>query len=491
MLDDEDRALMLAFTRYLDQAHAALQAEERSERTPLGDLISEHLGTDAATVPVVLENVSDSRLVDADIALDLLSRRSDGRLIGVSGGEQRLHVGASDLISTPHLRFGIGPVDYADRASGPNTHRSVVSFGVRLLHHRELPIAVVQRAAVPSMGQQTSRIEVFGTDPAVVSDFLEVLRSTMVQESVLRGQVLSFVPTHYGPDAGATFLPRPQVSAADVVLPDGVLDEVVGHVVGIGEHRDVLRAAGQHLKRGVLLYGPPGTGKTLTVRHLLTRTASTTAVVLTGTSIQFISAAAEIARTFQPSVVVLEDIDLVAMERHHTPQPLLFEVLDALDGLDGDADVAFVMTTNRVEVLERALAERPGRVDLAVEIPLPPSAERLRLLEVYAAGQDFSATALQVAADRTEGTTGSFAKELVRRAVLRAAGNGARPTDDDLSAVLDDLLDARRHLTRRMLGSAGDPQADHGGAADSTPEKVVPSAGAPTEPGRALSTVDY
>lgn len=32
MLDDEDRALMRAFTRYLDQANAALQLEPRSGR---------------------------------------------------------------------------------------------------------------------------------------------------------------------------------------------------------------------------------------------------------------------------------------------------------------------------------------------------------------------------------------------------------------------------------------------------------------------------
>lgn len=91
----------------------------------------------------------------------------------------------------------------------------------------------------------------------------------------------------------------------------------------------------------------------------------------------------------------MEDIDLVAMERHASPQPLLFEVLDALDGLDGDADVAFIMTTNRVQVLERALVSRPGRVDLAVEIALPGGPERFRLLEKYSAGLPFNEAALR------------------------------------------------------------------------------------------------
>ena len=68
------------------------------------------------------------------------------------------------------------------------------------------------------------------------------------------------------------------------------------------------------------------------------------------------------ARALQPSIVVLEDCDLIAEDRSfgHGPQPLLFEVLDAMDGLDDDADVAFVLTTNRVEALEHALRSGPG-----------------------------------------------------------------------------------------------------------------------------------
>jgi ATP-dependent 26S proteasome regulatory subunit len=158
----------------------------------------------------------------------------------------------------------------------------------------------------------------------------------------------------------------------------------------------------------------------------------------------------------QPAIVVLEDVDLIATERdpHGSPQPLLFAVLDALDGLDGDADVAFILTTNRVEMLERALAQRPGRVDLAVEIPLPDADSRRRLFTLYSRGLPLSPTAVTDAADRAEGVTGSFAKELMRRTVLLAAQDGRSATDADLSAALDALLSAREHLTRSLLGTA-------------------------------------
>src|SRR5690606_31132453 len=116
-----------------------------------------------------------------------------------------------------------------------------------------------------------------------------------------------------------------------------------------------------------------GTGKTHTVKHLLAQTPEHTAILLRGIGLTRISEAAELARRLQPSIIVLEDCDLVAEDRSFGDgtSPLLFEVLDAVDGLDTDADVTFLLTTNRVEVLEEALAQRPGRVDLAVEIPLP------------------------------------------------------------------------------------------------------------------------
>jgi cell division protease FtsH len=129
-------------------------------------------------------------------------------------------------------------------------------------------------------------------------------------------------------------------------------------------------------------------------------------------------------------------------------------VLNEMDGLADDADVAFLLTTNRADMLEPALSQRPGRVDLAVEIPLPDAAGRRRLLALYGPRLDLSPAALDEAVARTDGTTASFSKELVRRAVLLAAENGRdRPTDDDLLAAVDELLSDRDALTRRLLGA--------------------------------------
>ena len=54
-----------------------------------------------------------------------------------------------------------------------------------------------------------------------------------------------------------------------------------------------------------------------------------------------------------------------------------------MDGLAEDADVVFVLTTNRADLLEPALAARPGRVDQAVVLDLPDVDARRALFELY------------------------------------------------------------------------------------------------------------
>jgi len=110
-------------------------------------------------------------------------------------------------------------------------------------------------------------------------------------------------------------------------------------------------------------------------------------------------------------------------------------------------------------VLERALAERPGRVDLAVEIPRPDREARARLLRLYAGDLRLDADLTPVI-EATEGVTASYIKELLRRAVLaaiRASGEARVLTDADLGGAAAELAAERESLTRALLGHAAQP----------------------------------
>ena len=153
-----------------------------------------------------------------------------------------------------------------------------------------------------------------------------------------------------------------------MILPEGVLERIERHTIGFAAHAQRLLAAGRHLKRGLLLHGPPGTGKTLTAMYLIGRMRERTVLVLSGRSYGLVVPTCTLDRNLQPSMTVLEDVDLVAEERGMGAMgenPLLFELLNEMDGLAEDADVIFLLTTNRAVLLEPAQTARPGRVDQA------------------------------------------------------------------------------------------------------------------------------
>jgi len=251
------------------------------------------------------------------------------------------------------------------------------------------------------------------------------------------------------------------MSRQELILPAATFDDLRRQVVGVARNSHRLRAAGQHLKRGILLYGPPGVGKTHSVRYLISELVGTTVVELTGETLHGIREACSVARTLQPAMIVVEDVDLIAEERSHYggETPLLFTLLNEMDGLDEDADVVFLLTTNRADLLEPALASRPGRVDQAVHIELPDRESRRRLVELYRGRVAVDRTRLDAVLDRTDGVTASFLKELLRRAAVVAADREEQPEDiglhvtaDDLDTALDDLLDTRNQMTRAVLG---------------------------------------
>jgi len=124
-----------------------------------------------------------------------------------------------------------------------------------------------------------------------------------------------------------------------------------------------------------------------------------------------------------------------------------------MDGLADDADVIFLLTTNRPDLLEPALASRPGRIDQAIEIPLPDAACRRRLLELYAQGLTLDAD-LDRLVERTQGASGAFIRDLLRKAALFAADESEELVvrDQQLDEALHDLVFEDATPTESLLG---------------------------------------
>ncbi|MET8762741.1 AAA family ATPase [Lentzea sp. NPDC004782] len=453
------RALASALRGLLDEARTLVSEDAEST---LVRMVTEHLGCPMTQIPTVTakfegwEHANLHRGIEAYVA----ERSPGAEWHGISGNKMRMSV--TDMLGPQqHVRFELGAVDYLTVATGPDTAIDAVQLGlVATVAPDGSPVVVAVQGPHEERGDYRCTLQVLAASREASAAVREAIEQHMREHDLFRGQVMAFGVSEHRGNQLLTFLPRPSLRPEDVVLPDGVLDAIERHIVRTASQSERLRAHGQHLKRGLLLYGPPGTGKTHTVRYLMGRLESSTVIVLSGVAmIRYLSAATSLARRLAPSMIVVEDVDLIAQDRAHTVggNPVLFELLNEMDGIGSEADVTFVLTTNRVDVMEKALSERPGRIDLAMQVPLPDADGRERLLRLYAAGTELDlpdASALVAASD---GVTASFVKELVRRATLRALDDqpdAARVRLDEaaISAALTDLLDEKQALTRSLLG---------------------------------------
>jgi len=133
---------------------------------------------------------------------------------------------------------------------------------------------------------------------------------------------------------------------------------------------------------------------------------------------------------------------------------MLNRLLNELDGLRERADVFFIFTTNRPAVLEPALVNRPGRIDQAIEFPLPSLPLRRRLIALYAGGLSLSADLIDALAERSEGASPAFIKELLRRIAQHhlECGNPAEVSSATADSALHEMLFSGGALNKRLLG---------------------------------------
>jgi ATPase family associated with various cellular activities (AAA) len=444
------------------------------EQAPLRDLLVEHFGGETGELPGVAEELASPEHPNLQLALDELTVDHGWRAFGLPLGLRRYGgFSLASLATNRPVDFGFpaprpGPVEYVNVQVGPHETLPCAQLALYLGRWDDDPVALLVVAGDERHMQPTLTIEALATDRAHAQAFLARLRQRREDLNIYRGRTLSFVYNRHG-RFGLDFLELPAIRRSDVILPEADLAAIEQHTIGITARAAALRATKRHLKRGLLLYGPPGTGKTWSVTYLRNAMPERTTMVINGgPGIELLGRAIALARSLQPAMVVVEDVDLIAGERTlpgRSNNPLLFQLLNEMDGLAEDADVIFVLTTNRLELLEPALAARPGRIDQAVEIKLPDPDCRRRLFELYLRDVPRGEIDLQPLVDATDGVSAAFVRELIRRAVLAAASDddGAGGEDDGdrpptveqhhVTAALDMLTSARAPVLRTLLGA--------------------------------------
>jgi DNA polymerase III delta prime subunit len=461
----EPGAFGAAFEDFIRAMTAAAQRPEPE----VARRVRDHLGADPKDLPATTAEFSATERANVQLAIEAVL--PDAELIAFTQRHMSpVPLALADVTggSNPYASLAYGTTRYVEVEVGDGRVVRCIESGLFLVRRdgRPLVLMLVPAAGHNPLEASMLRLEGIAEDEAVVSELLRDLRVAMREQNVFRGKVFSLQADDYR-SVSVHFHSLPDVPRSGVVLPEGTLERLEQHAVGIAENADALRAAGRHLKRGVLLHGPPGTGKTLSLMYLLGAMPGRTTILLTGRGLGLIPNAVRMARELAPATVVFEDVDLVASERTMPMSSggVLFDLLNQIEGLAEDEDLLFLLTTNRPDLIEPALAARPGRIDLALEIPLPDEDGRRRLLRLYGEGIPLDAGTEATLAARSAGVSGAFIKELVRQAWLRSALDGRdAPTGADLVSVLDDLLDERSALTRRLLGQQSDEGSPDSGA---------------------------
>ncbi|MHC4092759.1 MAG: AAA family ATPase [Planctomycetota bacterium] len=446
-------------------ANRGLMARARSDgagvdesRRELGfrQRLQEHLERDPTGLEVVKEQFPSFDHPNLHLAIEAFLE-ADGRRAEIVGftPPRQSEISLVALASATEDGWREAPVGYLNVALDDGKTLACVQRGLYLIGDAQRPLVALLHGGHSFMDDGIY-LEIMASSRETAEDFLAALRRTIRERNIYRGRVISLCCEHRMAGTSVRFHRLAPVRRDDIILPQGLLDRIEQLTIGFSKHRDKLLRAGRHLKRGLLLHGPPGTGKTLISMFLADQMRDRTVLLLAGQGLGMIEQSCTMARALQPATIIMEDIDLVAEGRtQRSCNALLFDLLNQMDGLAYDADVLFLLTTNRPDLLEPALATRPGRIDQAIEIPRPDAGCRRRLFEHYGRGLTMRCQEFDRLVAQTEGVTAAFVRELLRRAALLAAGDADEILVEDrhLNEALHQLVVDGGALTQKLLGA--------------------------------------
>lgn len=409
--------------------------------------------------------------VDLQRAVDeLLPSFSRSRQLGIHAEYAHETLTLGHLLARGHSPVVIGPLQYEEIAVGEALTVPCVRRALWLARDGRLPFALVlgqaARYGTPSGTNVEIAVPPGEKGAELVRAVFHKIESQVKAASSYRGKVLSLeAADRYSGAMGPIRVHKlKQVTPEQLVLPQKTVALLDRNVFGFVARRKQLKSLGLSAKKGLLFYGPPGTGKTHTIHYLATRLPDHTTLLITAEQVGLLDHYFQLARFLQPSLVVIEDVDLIARAREEMGSPceeaLLNKLLNEMDGLREDAEILFVLTTNRPDQLEKALAARPGRIDQAIEFPLPDEEGREQLARLYACGLEIGPEVLQLIVRRTAGGSAALIKELMRRAaqfLLEAEHTHLQPRHID--AALEEMLFSGGSLNATLLGASGVRQA--------------------------------
>ena len=345
MFDEEERLEEL--TESMDDDNSSPDSTEKK------DPILEYLGSD---------KIVDFPVVTARYYGDLLSHTFSTYI--KTAGWKTVKVTGNNGFKPRYRSMSVSPGKLA----------TILTRGFTFLKKGDARL-VVQVISCP--GSAEAVLVVFGAtrNKKDAKSFVKDINQLLGKKNPYQGQKLKF----YG---RIGYLEIAERNWDSVALDPGLKHELEVNTVGFLKRKDKLAAYGIPSKRGIILVGPPGTGKTLISKVLMSNSPGITCIAADASllcSSGYISELYALAHDLRPTILFLEDIDLVGEDRgesHYSRASIMSELLAELDGVEECDGVVTLATTNCIEVLDSALAERPSRFDRVIHVGLPDMEQR-------------------------------------------------------------------------------------------------------------------
>jgi transitional endoplasmic reticulum ATPase len=244
---------------------------------------------------------------------------------------------------------------------------------------------------------------------------------------------------------------------------------------------------GISVPKGILLYGLPGTGKTLLAKAVANE-ANANFISIKGPEIfsKFVGESEESireifkkARQVAPCILFIDEIDSIATRRGSRTDSgvgdrVVNQLLTELDGIESLEGVTVIAATNRPDLIDPALL-RPGRIDRSVEVEVPDTGAREKILEVHTRDMPLAEDVeLEKLSRQLDGYVGSDIEALVREAgmvSLRRNPETEQVTMEDFTEAMEEVkptatdqnLEHYRQMMQRMeeIESSSDDTPDY------------------------------
>ena len=269
--------------------------------------------------------------------------------------------------------------------------------------------------------------------------------------------------------SGAEMVEKPNVDYKTVGGLDEQIMQVREAIELPLEQPELFKKVGIEPPKGILLVGPPGCGKTMLAKAVASHTeasfirmvGSELAQKYIGEGGRMVRELFSLAKDKSPSIIFLDEIDAIGAKRLDSAtsgdrevQRTLMQLLAELDGFDALEDVKIIAATNRPDILDDALL-RPGRFDRVIEIPLPESDGRKRILEIHLKKMSTKRLNIGKIVEITEGFSGAELKATTVEAGMIAIREGRSKVNQS-----DVLLAVKRIKEKRESnGMTSSPDA--------------------------------